>query len=171
MIDIRVANKKDAQIIALLGRVTYSESHGKFIKDKNDLIQYNNKAFSVKQITSELNNKSNIFYIAFINNFPVGYAKVIKNASLEYINSINICRLERIYVLDEFLNQKIGKELFKTILKQMQELRFEEIWLTTYIKNYRAIKFYEKNNFKQIGDFTFRVNQAEYPNFVLSKKI
>lgn len=102
MIVIKKAEKKDTQIIALLGRITYSESHGKFITDKNDLIKYNDKAFAIEQIHSEIKDKNNIFYIAFLNNFPVGYAKIIKNAKSNYINTINICRLERIYLLEDF---------------------------------------------------------------------
>lgn len=171
MLNIKLAKKKDIELIALLGRVTYSESHGRFIEDKNDLIQYNNKAFSIKQIKNELNDENNIFFIAFFNDFPVGYAKIVKNATSKYINSTNICRLERIYVLEDFLDQKIGKKLFKTVVNTAKELQFEEIWLTTHIKNYRAIKFYKQNNFRLNGDFTFYVNNKGYPNFVYSKTL
>lgn len=171
MLKIKLAKKTDVELIALLGRVTYSESHGSFIENKLDLMKYNDKAFSIEQITNEVSDNNNIFFIVFVKKFPVGYAKIIKNVSSEYIKSTNTCRLERIYVLQEFLDQKIGKELFKTVLKTAKELQFEQIWLTTYIKNYRAIRFYEKNNFKHIGDFTFKVNQKPYPNFIYSKKI
>ena len=37
MIEISVANEKDAAILGLLGTITYVESHGHFIDDKNEL--------------------------------------------------------------------------------------------------------------------------------------
>ena len=37
MINIKKAEASDADILALLGRLTYIESHGHFIEDKNDL--------------------------------------------------------------------------------------------------------------------------------------
>lgn len=134
MIQIKKAKVSDSTIIAILGRITYTESHGKFIENKKDLISYNNKAFSIKQIESEIIDTKNIFYLAFIDDFPVGYAKIVKNAQSEHVNAVNICRLERVYVLNEFLKMKIGSKLLKTVLKKASELLFDEIWLTTYIK-------------------------------------
>lgn len=171
MIIVKTVKEKDTHVLALLGRTTYSESHSKFITDKADLIKYNNSAFSIKQIQSEIKDDNNIFYIAFFDDFPVGYTKIIKNAKSKYINSTNICRLERIYVLEEFLGMKIGLKLLNSALRKAQELEFEEIWLTTYVKNFKAIDFYIKNSFCQVGSFNFLVNRTEYPNFVFSKKI
>lgn len=70
-----------------------------------------------------------------------------------------------------FLGMKIGLKLLKSVLREAQKLKFEEVWLTTYIKNFKAIDFYKKNNFNKIGSFTFQVNKTEYPNFVFSKKL
>lgn len=38
-------------------------------------------------------------------------------------------------------------------------------------KNHRAIRFYEKNEFKDVGELSFLVNGKHYPNIVFSKRI
>ena len=171
MITIREATLNDIEVLALLGRVTYSESHGHFINNKEDLSNYNDEAFSIEKTTEEIHKKENIYWIAYSNHLPIGYAKLVLNAENESISDKNSCRLERIYVLNEFLGQKVGYQLYNAILNKAKELNFNQIWLTVYIKNYKAIKFYEKQDFKKVGDYTFWVNGKAFENFILSKII
>ena len=79
-IEIRLAKEKDAQFIALLGRVTFTETFGHLFRDQQDLIDYYNYTFSVQKIEDGIKKQNNIFWIAFVNQLPVGYAKL--NAKL-----------------------------------------------------------------------------------------
>ncbi|WP_299121019.1 GNAT family N-acetyltransferase [uncultured Tenacibaculum sp.] len=170
-IHIRKATETDVEVLALLGRITYSESHGHFINDKNDLLAYNNKAFSIAKIKEDIDNNNNLFYILYVNNLPVGYAKLVLNATHESITSTTNCRLERIYILNDFIPLKIGQQLLTFIESKAKELQLDTIWLSVYIKNERAIRFYKRNEFKDTGKLDFLVNGNSYENFVLSKKI
>ena len=44
------------------------------------------------------------------------------------------------------------------------------MWLTVYKKNNRAIRFYQKNEFKSVGKYNFLVNNKGYECLVYSKK-
>ncbi|MGV6831672.1 MAG: hypothetical protein ACWA5P_08945, partial [bacterium] len=71
-IEIRLAQKEDAQFIALLGRTTFTETFGHFFRDKQDLLNYYNSTFSVEKIENGIEKPNNIFWIAFANRLPVG---------------------------------------------------------------------------------------------------
>jgi len=73
-IEIRLANKEDAKCIAQLGRITFTETFGHFFRDKQDLLNYYNSTFSVEKIENGLAKPDNVFWIAFANRLPVGYA-------------------------------------------------------------------------------------------------
>ena len=75
-IEIRLAKKEDAQCIALLGRITFTETFRHFFRDQKDLIDYYNLTFSVKKLKMELRNQTTFSTIAFVNRLPVGYAKL-----------------------------------------------------------------------------------------------
>ena len=75
-IEIRLAKKEDAQFIALLGRITFTETFGHFFRDQKDLIDYYNLTFSVQKIEDGIKKPNNIFWIAFVNRLPVGYANL-----------------------------------------------------------------------------------------------
>ena len=64
-IEIRLAKKEDAQCIALIGRITFTEAFGHFFRDQKDLIDYNNLTFSVQKIEDGIKKPNNIFWIAF----------------------------------------------------------------------------------------------------------
>jgi len=75
-INIRRAAQKDAAMIALLARVTFTETFGQHFRDLKDLRMYYDKTFSVAKIQSSIEKVNNIYWLATANNLPVGYAKL-----------------------------------------------------------------------------------------------
>lgn len=171
MIKIKTAKEADTAILALLGRITWAESHGQYIADKNNLLAYLNKNFSVAKTKQEINNSKNLFYIIYVDDLPVGYAKLVVNEKQENVASHNNCRLERIFIQNEFIPLKIGQQLLTFVEDKAKTLKLDTMWLSVYIKNKRAIRFYEKNGFINVGELNFNVNGEVYENIVFSKRI
>ncbi len=171
MIKIKKATKADIEVLALLGRLTWAESHGHYIEDKNDVSKYLKENFSVFKTKQNINNPKQLFYIIYVDDLPVGYAKLVVNASNQNVTSQNSCQLERIFILNDFIPLKIGQQLLTFVEEQAKKLQFDTMWLTVYIKNNRAIRFYERNEFKNAGELNFIVNGKGYENIVFSKKI
>src|SRR5690606_37570602 len=126
-------------------------------RDKQDLLNYYNATFSVEKIENGMVKPNNLFWIAFADRLPVGYAKLKLNSRSEFIDSGNICQLQKIYVLKDFLSMQIGSELQNILLKKAKELGFEKIWLSVLNSNERAISFYSKNGFTEIGNHDFQI--------------
>ena len=168
-LEIRLAKKEDAPFIAFLGRITFTETFGHFFRDQQDLLDYHNLTFSVEKIENGIEKPNNVFWIAFVNRLPVGYAKLKLNSKSDFIDSTNICQLQKIYVLKDFLSMKIGLELQNSLMKKAQELKFKEIWLSVLNSNERAIIFYKKNGFEKIGNHDFQIGKENF-EFVAMKK-
>ncbi len=171
MISINKAQSKDVKILALLGTITYTESHGHFIDNKKDLMRYNESAFSVSQIENEMIDPKNIFFIISKDDLPIGYAKLVLNSNNKNVDSQNCCQLERIYILKDFIPLKIGQQFLTFLEEKAKELQLDTIWLSVYGKNSRAIKFYQRNKYEEVGKSTFLVNGNEYKNKIFSKGI
>ena len=80
-IEIRKANLEDAQLVALLGRITFADAFGSFWAEH--LHDYLEKTFSVEKIRSSLSKENNVFFLAFADGLPVGYAKLKKHSPNE----------------------------------------------------------------------------------------
>lgn len=171
MIKIRPATIEDTDIIMFLGEKTYTESHGQFIADKEDLIAYNKTAFSKAKIQEDLYDPNNLFYILYVEDIAVGYAKLVLNIQHETITSEQNCKLERIYILAEYIPRKLGQQFLSFLEKEAKALNLDTMWLSVYIKNKRAIRFYQKNEFKNVGTLSFIANGKAYENIVFSKAI
>jgi len=171
IIEVREANIIDAQFIAILGRVTFSETFGHFFKDYNDLLEYYNRTFSVEKIRKSIDNSNNIFWIAFVNEVPVGYAKLKLNSSSEFLESKNTSQLQKIYVLKDFLSLKIGLELQTKLIKKATRHGRELIWLSVLKSNNTAISFYKKNGFINIANHDFQIGKERFAFNVMSKSL
>lgn len=171
MIKIKTATQEDTEVLALLGRLTWAESHGHYIDDKSELLKYLDENFSISKTKLDLNDSKNQFYIIYVDDLPVGYAKIVLNAMQESVVSQNNCRLERIFVQNEFIPLKLGKQLLAHAEEKAKALQLDTMWLTVYIKNDRAIRFYEKNEFKNVGEVNYIVSGKGYENIVFSKNI
>jgi len=170
-IEIRLANKEDAQFIALLARVTFTETFGHLYRDKKDLLNYYDLTFTVDKIEKGIEKPNNLFWIAFINQLPVGYAKLKLNSKSRFIDTENICQLQKIYVLKDFLSMKIGFQLQNQLLEKARTLGFEKIWLSVLNSNERAINFYRKNGFETIGNHDFQIGQENFEFLAMGKEL
>ena len=169
--EIRIANKNDAEFIALLGRVTFTETFGHFFKDKQDLLNYFNATFSVDKIENSIAKPNNVYWIAFVDRLAVGYAKLKLNSNSEFIALEDVCQLQKIYVLKDFLSMKIGFNLQNLILEKAKEKGNSCIWLSVLKSNERAINFYRKNGFQHIGNHNFTIGKENFKFIAMSKEL
>ena len=170
-LEIRLARKEDAPFIALLGRTTFTETFGHFFRDQQDLIDYYNSTFSVQKIEGGIEKPNNLFWIAFANRLPVGYAKLKLHSNSEFVDSKEVCQLQKIYVLKDFLSMKIGLELQGALLDKAKELKFTQIWLSVLNSNERAIRFYEKSGFDEIGNHDFQIGKENFEFIAMNKEL
>ncbi|AWX43568.1 hypothetical protein HME9304_00559 [Flagellimonas maritima] len=165
------AKEEDASYIALLGRFTFKETFGHYFNDEKDLQDYLSRTFNVPKLKNSLNKPNNIFWLAYVDNLPVGYAKLKLNSLSEFINSPRVCQLQKIYVLKDFLSLGIGQELQKKVLEKAAADKSEKIWLSVLKSNTRAINFYEKNDFDKIGDHDFQIGKEHFEFQAMAKNL
>lgn len=171
MIKIRKATLSDSVSLSLLGRVTYIQSHEVYFDHKNDMIEYCDKEYSVSNTEYQLQDPNTLYLMAFVNELPVGYAMLKLNEYSPILNSSDTCQIQKIYVLNDFTSQKIGHRLNNAIIEEVQSKKLKHVWLTTYIKNSKAINFYIKKGYKNIGVDQFMVNDINYEQIVFSRNL
>ncbi|WP_250253709.1 GNAT family N-acetyltransferase [Chryseobacterium sp. Marseille-Q3244] len=170
MIQIRTATIEDAQHIALLGRITFTETFSDYFRDPKDLFDYFERTFSVAKIRNSIQNPNNKFWIAFWNELPIGYAKLKVNSPTAFIDSTAVSQLQKIYVLKEFLDKKAGKALMDELMDSFERSEQQYIWLSVLNSNERALHFYDKNGYSRIGEHQFSIGKEDFNFFALSKQ-
>ena len=166
---IRKATIEDAEFIALLARVTFTETFGNHFRDRQDLINYYDATFSVSKLRSSIAKANNIFWIAFCDDLPVGYAKLKLLSKSEFIESNSASQLQKIYVLSDYLSMKIGKKLQEYIFEEVQQIKSKYLWLSVLKTNERAISFYKLIGFEHIGEHTFDIGKEHFVYCAMKK--
>ena len=165
MTSIVKATQADINVLAEVGRQTLLESHG-HSAPKEDMDAYVDKNYSPAFFQNELNDPKNIYHIIYYNGRPAGYSKLILNYPNALIPLKNVTKLERIYLLKEFYELKLGLELFRFNLEISKSNNQSGIWLFVWKENTRAFNFYVKNGFKIIGSHDFRISETHSnPNY------
>ena len=101
---------------------------------------FTNDKFSKQSFVEELTSNTREYYIASVNNKPVGYIGFIKFD--DGINLIKVC------VLKEYREFGIASKLIEKMIEKTIEYGYDKIFLEVDEKNEKAIKLYEKYNFE-----------------------
>jgi len=168
---IKVSSENEAAIISLLGRVTFTETFGHLFSDKNDLLEYLERTFDVKKIKTSLKKPNNVYWLAYVNDLPVGYAKLKLDSPSPFIEEQKVCQLQKIYVLKDFLSKKVGFSLQEALLEEAKLIGRKHVWLSVLQENERAIRFYLKNGFELIGKHDFQIGKEHFNFQAMAKPL
>lgn len=75
---------------------------------------------------------------------------VIATSAIQVNNEKNEAKLVRVYLNMEYRGTGIATEMLNMAIEFVKSINFNRIILGTYKKLERAVKFYEKNGFKEI---------------------
>ena len=133
-------------------------------------LTYFETTFSVKKIRSSISKENNIFWLAFVDDLPIGYAKLKKYSPVESVADTHCAQLQKIYVLKDFIGKQVGPLLQEALFNEFKQLGIKNLWLSVLKTNYRAIRFYEKNEFKPVGEHLFSIGKETFDFHILLKK-
>lgn len=167
MLNIVSATIKDSAVISKIGAQSFIESHGKSASEE-DIANYVADKFSLKQLENEFSESNAIFKLAYYNNEAIGYSKLVINCPNPSISTQPVCKLERLYILESYLDKKIGQPLFEVNVNLAKSLNQKGMWLYVWTGNPRALRFYEKQGFKIISETYFKISEKHSnPNYWL----
>ena len=168
---VRRATSRDAAAVAFLGRTTFGETFGHLFRDPNDLLNYYESTFSEKKIELSLQKDGNVYWLAFVDDHPVGYAKLKLHSPSQFLEETDVCQLQKIYVLKDYLSLRIGLQLQQDLIEEARDSGSSYIWLSVLKENERAIRFYLKNGFEKIGDHDFSIGKEDFDFMAMARKI
>lgn len=155
--NIKKASLEDSAILTEIGRTSFIESHGHSASEA-DINNYVNRVYTENVFSSELSDPKNIYHIIYHQNKTAGYSKIIFNSPHPNIETNEITKMERIYLLKEFYGLQLGLELFQFNVDLSKSEEQKGMWLFVWKENKRAVNFYQKMGFKIIGEHDFRIS-------------
>ena len=159
MFSIIKAQDQHIQLLTAIGKTSFMESHG-LSASADDIQQYVNAKYTPEVFQTELNDAKNSYHLINYNDQTAGYSKIILNEKFAHIQLENITKLERLYLLKEFYNLKLGYELLKYNIDIAKQNKQIGMWLFVWKQNHQAFNFYKKMGFEIIGDYNFKISET-----------
>ena len=153
-ITYRNATPADAQLMSRLGPETFSETFGHLYTPENlAAFLVNHK---VGNWTDELTDPRFVVRLAEQDGKAVGFAK-LGPPSLPFEVSGPTAELRQLYVLKPWQGAGVAQALMNWVLDEARAGGAGQIFLSVFIDNHRARRFYARYGFEAVGTYAFMV--------------
>ncbi|KAJ3020887.1 hypothetical protein HKX48_009569 [Thoreauomyces humboldtii] len=166
---IRKAQPSDVKLLSSIGWKTYVQTFGPHNTQAN--MEAYRGAFSEPKLSAEIANPESIFWLAFVGDDAVGYAKVNFGSAQTENRHENEGEVERLYADTSVHGKGVGKMLFATALQEIRNRKKTAVWLGVWEHNERAKAFYLKNGFERVGEHVFPMGDDPQIDWILRKEL
>jgi ribosomal protein S18 acetylase RimI-like enzyme len=142
--------------IATIGKKSFRDAFEHLFKLKEELFEYLEHTYDPVKLAQSIRKENNVYLLAFTSGQPVGFAKLKKHSLNDQIEPGAQMELQKIYILPGRQGYGVGTSLLKEVRKIAREIHPDYIWLDTYVNNGSAIRLYEKNGYKKMGNCFLR---------------
>jgi diamine N-acetyltransferase len=167
---IRKATPADAEILSSLGALAFTQAFAALNTPEN-LAMYLAGAFSPAKQAAELALPGCAFFIVELNNKQEGYARMQGGASKPCVRAQNPVELVRFYVLEAWKGQGVAHLLMNACLAEAKTGGYDVIWLSAWKENPRALAFYRKWGFEEVGSNVFVVGEDAQEDAIMARPV
>jgi GNAT superfamily N-acetyltransferase len=163
-VGFRNASPADAAVLAELGRRSFVETFGHLYTPENlAAFLVNHKEEKWQQ---ELGDPAFSIRIGEAEGQAIAYAK-LGPPSLPFEPQGRPIELRQFYVLEPWQGAGVAAALMQWVLAEARALGADELYLSVFVDNHRARRFYERYGFRFVAPYTFMVGSHEDEDHIL----
>jgi len=169
-VTLRPLTEDDAPQLAVFARRVFEETFAPD-NDPTDLATYLDRAFGEAIQRAELAEPNVEALVAELDGGWAGYTLVRHGVPHPLASGISPLYLQRFYVDHRWHGHGIAAMLMEAVVAIATRQLHDVIWLTTWERNTRALRFYAKQGFADIGGETFLLGTDLQDDRVLAKRL
>jgi ribosomal protein S18 acetylase RimI-like enzyme len=168
---IRRADAADAATVAAFAARTFRETfeHDNSVEDMSLYLQ---SAYSHDKQAAELSNPDIVTLVVEEHHATIAFAMVRRNGPMPAVVAVpDPIELWRFYVDRPWHGQGVARALMNAALEAVHALGGQSVWLGVWERNVRAIGFYTKHGFVDVGSHEFMVGHDRQIDRVLVRRL
>jgi len=169
-IDIRVATLDDAATIARIAERVFVRSFAAGNTPEN-LAAYLQTAFGEPIQRRELEDASCVYLLAYVDGALAAFALLRIGATEAAVQGDAPVEIQRFYVDHDFHGQGVAAHLMEACVAHALSRGGQTLWLGVWEQNPRAIRFYEKCGFTDVGSHPFVMGSEVQTDRVMVKRL
>ncbi len=166
----RVATLADAEPIAALAIQVFLDTYA---TDgvRPDLASEALSQYSREKFEQRLQDPGRTFVLATLGVGLLGFAEVLSESLSSPIAGIQGAELIRLYVQPRWQGTGIGRKLINQAEATGRQAGAGGLWLTVWENNTRALGFYDKLGYSDVGHTSYTMQSQSFGNRVLHKAL
>jgi len=166
----RPGTPADATLLSELGWRTFDQTFAAYNKPE-DMEAFHATMYTPALQAAELADPSTEFIIVEASGEAVAYLKLKSGAAPAAIKANNPLQVDRLYILQEWTGKGLGDQLMKLSLEKAKENGHDVVWLTVWEHNERAMRFYHKYGFREVGELQFILGQDVQRDLYMQREV
>jgi GNAT superfamily N-acetyltransferase len=167
---IRRATEADAEHLAELARRTFVETFGPD-NTAEDMAIHVARSFGADIQLGEIRDARMTTLLAELGSVTVGFAQVHQSPPPACVTGEAPIEVRRFYVDRPYHGRGIAQALMRAVEQTARSLRGRTLWLGVWERNPRAIAFYGKCGFVDVGHHAFVVGTEEQTDRVMARAV
>jgi diamine N-acetyltransferase len=167
---IRRGVAADARALAEFGARTFMEA---FAADNTaaDMALHLGRTFGAARQAAELADPERAYLVAEATDRLIGYALVADTPPPACVRGTRPIELLRLYVERDWFGTGLAQALIAETEREAMVRGGDTLWLGVWERNPRAIAFYRKCSFVEVGSHVFRLGDDEQTDRVMQKAL
>jgi diamine N-acetyltransferase len=168
---IRAATREDAAALAEFAERSFRDTFG-CDNVESDMAQYVASSFGEEIQRTELADSRRTVLLAESGGAIAGYAQLLSDSAPGAIPMQRpAIELERFYVAHEWHGRGIAQQLMACATEVASQSNAATFWLAVWERNPRAIAFYRKSGFADVGAKLFVLGNDRQTDRVMSRQL
>ena len=162
---LRECGRECAETLALVGPAAFLEAFAGVLEG-SDILAHCRNTHSVAKYAGWLSQPETRACLAEVKGAPVGYA-LLCTPDLPMPTTLDDLELKRIYLLHRFQGAGIGAALMHWSIETTWAMGKKRLLLGVHDGNRRAIAFYRRHGFAEVGTRKYQVGSTICSDFIL----
>jgi diamine N-acetyltransferase len=167
---IRCAKVSDQTLLAEVGAETFYDSFAAENTPEN-MAAYLAESFSPEKQALELVDPTSKFLIIEENGVTAGYAHLKMGHGLPAIAGVRPMEIGRFYARKPWIGKEVGARLMQACLDEAWRAGCDVVWLDVWEHNPRAIAFYRKWGFVEVGTQVFLLGDDPQRDLLMARTV
>jgi GNAT superfamily N-acetyltransferase len=157
-------------VLCRLGAATFRETYYP-ISEPREVDEYADEHFTAERVQAWFRKPCARTLLAYADGEPVGYAHLRHAKVPACVADRKAIELSRLYLVAAAQGTGLGGALMDAALAQAAVLEARTIWLGAYDRNLKALAFYARRGFEQVGTHEFEFGGLVYADPVLTRPV
>lgn len=167
---IRIATGSDARQLSRLAEATFRSTFGA-VNTGEDMELHCRTSYSEAIQAGEIGNPRMVSLLCDGNGGLVGFAQLRWDEAPDCVSAQSPGEIQRLYVVDDWHGKGIAQELMDACIEALKARGSDVAWLGVWEHNPRAIAFYRKCGFVEVGDHVFPLGDDPQRDIVMTRSI